>query len=72
MSSTTEIAKAYLPKGDWYDFYSDKYENLKNILFHIRTGSDFPDFESIDLNDINRVVVHPVKASPTGSVQKEV
>ena len=33
VSSTTEIAKAYLPKGDWYDFYSDKYEKGPNEIF---------------------------------------
>jgi cell division protein FtsQ len=55
-----------------YDDYPGKYENLKNILDHLRVRSAFPDFESIDLNDLNRVVVHPFKASPKGLNQKEV
>jgi len=55
-----------------YDDYPDKYENLRNILLHFRRKSTFPDFETIDLNNINRVVVNPVKTSPTDSVQKEV
>lgn len=55
-----------------FDNYAVKYKNLDNILFLLKTRSGFVDFETIDLNDLNRVVVHPVKASPTGGVQKEV
>ena len=55
-----------------YDDYPGKYENLKSILLHLRAGSAFPDFETIDLNDLNRVVVHPVKTHPTDLDQKEV
>ncbi|MEW6672892.1 MAG: FtsQ-type POTRA domain-containing protein [Thermodesulfobacteriota bacterium] len=55
-----------------YDDYPGKYENLRNILLHFRTGSAVPDFETIDLNDLNRVVVNPVKTLPTGVDQKEV
>ena len=54
-----------------FNHYTDKYKNLDNILFHLKTRPEFADFETIDLNDLNRVVVHPVKASPAG-VQKEV
>ncbi|MDF1591290.1 MAG: FtsQ-type POTRA domain-containing protein [Desulfobacterales bacterium] len=55
-----------------YDDYPGKYENLKNILIHLRARSAIPDFMTIDLNDLNRVVVHPVKTPPTGLDQKEV
>lgn len=55
-----------------YDDYPGKYENLKNLLLHLRARSAFPDFRTIDLNDLNRVVVHPVKTPPTGLDQKEV
>jgi len=55
-----------------FDDYSGKYENLKNILVHLRARPAVPDFRTIDLNDLNRVVVHPVKTPPAGSVQKEV
>jgi len=55
-----------------FNDYPGKYENLKNILVHLRARSTFPDFMTIDLNDLNRVVVHPVKTSPSESVQKEV
>jgi len=56
-----------------YDDYPGKYENLKNILIHLRAGATFPDFRSIDLNDLNRVVVNPVTtAPPSGLDQKEV
>ena len=55
-----------------YDDYPGKYENLKNILYHLRARSAFPDFRTIDLNDLNRVVVNPVKTPPSGLDQKEV
>jgi len=55
-----------------YDNYAGKYENLKNILFHLRARSVFPDFSTIDLNDLNRVVVHPVRTPLSGLDQKEV
>jgi hypothetical protein len=55
-----------------YDDYPGKYENLKNILVHLRARSAFPDFRTIDLNDLNRVVVNPIKTHRTGLDQKEV
>ena len=55
-----------------YDDYPGKYENLKNILYHLRVRTAFPDFRTIDLNDLNRVVVYPAKTPPTGLNQKEV
>lgn len=55
-----------------YDDYPGKYENLKNILYHLRARSAFPGFRTIDLNDLNRVVVNPVKTPPSGLDQKEV
>lgn len=55
-----------------YDDYPGKYENLRNILYHLRRRSLLLDFETIDLNDLHRVVVHPAKTSPTGADQKEV
>jgi cell division protein FtsQ len=56
-----------------YDNYAGKYENLKSIIIHLKTGSGLPpDFEMIDLNDLNRVVVHPVKTPPADLDQKEV
>lgn len=55
-----------------YDNYSGKYAILKNILLRLGKGSTLPDFRTIDLNDVNRVVVHPVQMPPTGLDQKEV
>ena len=55
-----------------YNDYSGKYSRLKNVLFYIKNRQYFSDFESIDLNNLNRIVVNPVRmASPTAE-NKEV
>lgn len=49
-----------------YDNYQDKYERLKNVLHYIKNGPDFPDFETVDLNNsVNRVVVSPANKLPS-------
>lgn len=55
-----------------FDDYPGKYENLKNILYHLHTRSEFSDFASIDLNNLDRIVVDPVKKEPAAEDQKEV
>jgi len=43
-----------------YDHYPEKFERLKNVLHYVKNGSNFPDFETVDLNNsLNRVVVSP-------------
>ncbi len=44
-----------------YNNYPDKYERLKNVLFYIEKGDMFSDFHTIDLNNLDRIVVNPVK-----------
>jgi cell division protein FtsQ len=65
------FAKGKLIKLGYHD-YPGKYENLKNILYHMNVRSEFTDFASIDLNNLHRIVVDPVKAEPSGEGQKEV
>jgi cell division protein FtsQ len=49
-----------------YDNYQDKYERLKNVLHYVKNGRDFPDFETVDLNNsVNRVVVGPANKLPS-------
>ena len=49
-----------------YDNYQDKYERLKNVLHYVKNGRDFPDFETVDLNNsVNRVVVSPANKLPS-------
>jgi len=49
-----------------YNNYPDKYERLKNVLFYMEKGDMFLDFDTIDLNNLDRIVVNPVRIeSPT-------
>ena len=43
-----------------YHNYPLKYTMLKNIMAYRNRGKGFPDFNRIDLNNINRIVVNPV------------
>ena len=55
-----------------YNDYPSKYVMLKNILFHLQKGDRFPDFDSLDLNNVNRIVVNPVKVESPAGNHKEV
>ncbi len=54
-----------------YHNYALKYTILKNIMVYRNRGRGFPDFNRIDLNNINRIVVNPVNEVPAGD-HKEV
>ena len=43
-----------------YNDYPRKYNRLKNVLFYLKKRSDFSDFDFIDLNNLNRVVINPI------------
>ena len=51
--------------------YPLKYTMPKNIMTYRNRGRGFPDFNRIDLNNVNRVVVNPVDEIPSGD-HKEV
>jgi len=55
-----------------YNDYPDKYNLLKTILLHMEKKDNFPDFDSIDLINVNRVVVNPIKVQSPGDNHKEV
>ncbi len=55
-----------------YHNYPLKYAMLKNILRYRKQKRNFPDFDRIDLNNINRIVVNPVRLKTPGGDQKEV
>ncbi len=40
-----------------YNDYTNKYDRLKNMLFYLDKRKRFSDFDSIDLNNLNRIVV---------------
>jgi len=54
-----------------YHNYPLKYTMLKNIMAYRNRGRGFPDFDRIDLNNVNRIVVNPVNEIPSGG-RKEV
>jgi cell division protein FtsQ len=55
-----------------YNDYSNKYDRLKNILVHLKKRQGFSHLESIDLNNINRIVVHPTTMESPAGDHKEV
>ena len=54
-----------------YHNFPLKYTMLKNIMAYRNRGRGFPDFNRIDLNNVNRIVVNPVNETPSGD-HKEV
>jgi len=54
-----------------YYNYPLKFNMLKNILTYGKQRRSFPEFDRIDLNNVNRIVVNPVSKIPTGD-HKEV
>lgn len=55
-----------------YDDYPSKYEMLKNVLFYLKKKGSFSQIESIDLNNLNRIVINPVKKEAATEAHKEV
>ncbi len=55
-----------------YDDYPNKYEMLKNVLFYLKKNGSFSHLESIDLNNLNRIVVNPAKIKSAAEGHKEV
>ncbi|MEA3279706.1 MAG: FtsQ-type POTRA domain-containing protein [Thermodesulfobacteriota bacterium] len=55
-----------------YNNFSGKYNRLRNVLYHINKQHGFPDFESIDLNNINRIVLNPIRIKSPAMDHKEV
>jgi cell division protein FtsQ len=55
-----------------YNDYANKYDRLKNILAHLKKRRGFSHLESIDLNNLNRIVVHPTTMESPARGHKEV
>ena len=62
--------RARVIKLGYYD-YPDKYERLESVLFYLKKRC-FPDFNSIDLNHLDRIVVKLVKDELSAGDHKEV
>ncbi len=55
-----------------YNDYPRKYAKLKNVLLYLKKKDELLQIESIDLNNVNRIVVSPTKINPPTVDQKEV
>ena len=55
-----------------YNNYPNKYAKLKNILLYLKKRRGFSHIESIDLNNLNRIVVNPRKIESPAGNHKEV
>jgi len=55
-----------------YHDYPDKYERLESVLFYLKKKKCFPDFNSIDLNHLDRIVVNLVKDESSAGDHKEI
>ena len=55
-----------------YNDYPTKYDRLKNILVHLKELPELSHLESIDLNNLNRIVIHPTKRESPAQGHKEV
>lgn len=55
-----------------YNDYPNKYKQLRNVLVHLKTRPDFTDLDSIDLNNLNRIVVNPSRREMPAGNHKEV
>ncbi len=63
--------RAGVIKLGYYD-YPDKYERLESVLFYLKKKRCFPDFNSIDLNYLDRIVVDLGKDESSAGDHKEV
>jgi cell division protein FtsQ len=55
-----------------YNDYPSKYEMLKDVLYYLKKNDSFSHLESIDLKNLNRIVVNPVKIDSAEKDRKEV
>lgn len=63
--------RARVIKLGYYD-YPDKYKRLESVLFYLKKKRCFPDFNSIDLNHLDRIVVNLVNDESSHVDHKEV
>jgi len=55
-----------------YNDYQRKYDRLENILCYFKDEKNCSDFDSIDLNNLDRIVVNPVRIESNAGTHKEV
>lgn len=52
--------------------YPQKYKGLKTLIVHLEKNGSFSNVDSIDLNNLNRIVVNPVRTETLARDHKEV
>ena len=55
-----------------YNNYSSKYAHLKKVLLYLQKRDGFSRLESIDLNNLDRIVVNPMSVESPAGDHKEV
>lgn len=55
-----------------YDNYQNKYAKLKNVLSFLEKRNGLSHLDSIDINNLNRIVVNPARIESPAGDQKEV
>ena len=55
-----------------FDNYFSKLNRLKNVLFFVKRNSEYERVDSIDLNNLDKIVVRPVFTGQMASEGKEV
>jgi len=54
-----------------YNNYPDKYERLEKVFYLAKNGPDFNDFETVDLNNLSRIVICPAAAPAEEPVENK-
>lgn len=55
-----------------YSDYPGKFEMLKDVLSYLKKNGELSHLESIDLNDLDRIVINPAKIESAAKGHKEV
>ncbi len=55
-----------------YEDFSSKYGRLKHVLGYLKTRPNASDFDSIDLVNLDRIVINPATSEPSAADHKEV
>ena len=55
-----------------YKDYKSKYRVLEDVFFYLNKEKQYLDFDSIDLNNMDRIVVNPIKTKSSAIDHKEV
>lgn len=55
-----------------YEDFASKYDRLRSILYFLKVQPNFSDIDSIDLNNLNRIVINPSRRELPADSREEV